>query len=110
MNRLNYTRPVGGGGSVEDQRKKRDGKTPDPKPENLTPTPERKMGKRREQEERKREKGRRTPALPPHRPRHTSLALGPPSGLQRFDSSSNKPIVLRDSVRQSTVATGALET
>ena len=74
------------------------------------PTPERKMGKRREQEERKREKGRRTPALPPHRPKHTSLALGPPSGLQRFDSSSNKPIVLRDSVRQSTVATGALET
>jgi hypothetical protein len=33
--------------------KKRDAKTPDPKPENLTPTPERKMGKRREREEKK---------------------------------------------------------
>jgi len=34
---------------------KRDAKTPNPKPENLTQTPERKMGKRREREERKRE-------------------------------------------------------
>ena len=36
-----------------DMSKKRDAKTPDPKPENLTPTPERKMGKRREREEKK---------------------------------------------------------
>ena len=37
------------------RRMKRDAKTPNPKPENLTQTPERKMGKRREREERKRE-------------------------------------------------------
>ena len=33
--------------------KKGDAETPDTKPENLTPTPERKMGKRREREEKK---------------------------------------------------------
>ena len=37
---------------------KRDAKTPDPKPENLTPTPERKMGKREENGRREKEEYR----------------------------------------------------
>ena len=56
------------------RRKKRDDKTPNPKPENLTPTPERKMGKRREKEARA-ERG--TPALSDYRSRETSSALRP---------------------------------
>ena len=50
LSRRNWTRSRT---RLQKMSKKRDAKTPDPKPENLTPTPERKMGKRREREEKK---------------------------------------------------------